>query len=136
MKYAWVAGLIVFSGTALAAAPFSFDELHALIEANHVTTVDQLVPLLPPYMKRNAMLVYKSHALHADRVTPAAPRAILFNEDASLIIAFTGNPGAAAIASGNDPLEVIRFDPTSHRFEMRDLVMDGVSSPFTAQLRT
>ena len=117
---------------------FAFDivDLKALIENNKAYTVDSLLPLLPKQMRQNPLLVYDSHALRLDRVSPLTPRVILFNEDASLIMAFTKHPGEDTIASGDDSLEVIELNSQSHKFEMRDLVLNGKESPFSKSVET
>lgn len=104
--------------------------LKTLIQSNQVKTIDELVPLLPPQMKRNAMYVYSTNALNPQLVKPESPRVILFNEDASLILAFTRNPGAQSIQSGDDQLEIMSVNPTTKSFELRSPPFDGKNIPF------
>ena len=130
-RFGWlgVAGLI-WASSGWASSGFDFGALRNLIETNDVKTVNELVPLLPERMRRNALFVYDSHALKTHLVTPESPRVILFNEDSSLILALTRNPGAEAVARGEDTLEIISMNPSSHRYEMRDLEFNGKANPF------
>lgn len=126
MKLIWM----VLCLTLTAQASFQVDDLKKLVEENKITTIDQLIPLLPKNILMNPLMVYQSHALHLDRVSSESPRVILFNEDASLVMAFTQNPGQDLIAQGTDALEVIEFNKVSNKFEMKEFVFDGSETPF------
>lgn len=115
---------------------FNLNDLKTLVEANKAYTVDQVIPLLPEHMRKNPLLVYDSHALRLDRVSLETPRIILFNEDASLIMAITKYPGQETIAAGEDSIEVIELSSQTHKFEMKDLVFDGTQSPFARSIET
>lgn len=105
-------------------------ELKDLIVSEKVKTVDQLLPLLPEVMRKNPVLAYNSHALNLHLISPLTPRVILFNEDASLILAFTKNPGESTIQAGKDSLEVIAFNNRTAKYELQDIVFDGNKIPF------
>lgn len=115
---------------AQAAGPrFSFRDLENLISRDSIKTIDDLIPRLPLSLRQNPLLVYDSHALNTYLVTPSTPRVILFNKDASLILAFTRDPGAHAIATGKDALEVIHFDRNAGTFKIGELAFDGQHPP-------
>ncbi len=111
---------------------FTFADLEALVTTKQIRSLDELIGVLPAKVRGNPILVYDSKALHVDRVTFATPRIILFNNDASLILAMTKNPGSSEIAAGQDALEVIHFDHKTARYEMINVIFDGVHVPFDA----
>lgn len=116
--------------------PFKVLQLNELIKQKQVTRIDELVSLIPKTILMNPLLVYHSHALNLDRVTLENPRVVLFNEDASLIMAFTQNPGDDLIAQGKDTLEIIEFDESKHKFKLQELVFDGKSVPNSSKSET
>jgi hypothetical protein len=113
---------------------FGLTEFKNLIQTQNVTTVDQLIPLLPEVLRNNAVFVYESHGLHSERATPQTPRVILFNEDASLIMAFTKNPGADAIRAGEDSVEILHFDSDVKKFETVEITLNGQDEPISKGL--
>ncbi len=115
----------------VAKATFTEKSLDQLIRKNKVTTIDQLVKVLPSDLLKNPMLVYDSHALDVERVSMESPRVILFNEDASLILAFTKNPGADVISRGKDKLELISFT-AQKKFIFKAVPFDGKKTPSLA----
>lgn len=121
----------VWKAKATPEQPFLYQDLKDLIKNQKITSIESLIPLIPETMKQNPLLVYDSHALKLELVNPASPRTILVNDDASLILAFTKYPGASAVANGEDTVEVISFDRQTNQFEMRDLVFNGVETPFS-----
>lgn len=108
-------------------------EFKELVVAKKVKTIDALLPLLPEVMKKHAVMAYDSHALNTHLVTPLAPRVIFFNEDVSLILAFTQHPGEQAIRAGQDRLEVISFNNRTSKYEMLDVEFNGSDVPFTSK---
>ena len=126
--------VVSFFCTVAHAGAFNLSDLKSIVDANKAYTVDQLLPLLPQQMRANPLLVYDSRALRLDRVNMKTPRIILFNEDASLIMAITKHPGDALIAAGEDSLEVIQLNEQTKKFEMLDLVFNGQESPFDRAL--
>ena len=123
-------GSLAFAANYKAEANLTIDQLKQLVIDYDVQTLDQLVPLLPTQMLKNPLLVYDTNALFADRISFQTPRIILFNREASLILAMTKNPGAASTSAGEDRLEIIAFDPVSAKYEMHDVPFDGTASPF------
>jgi hypothetical protein len=113
---------------------FTFEDLKALVSAKKISKLDDLVGELPLKIRSNGMLVYDSKALHQNRVGFETPRIILFNNDASLVMALTKNPGTAEIQAGEDDLEVLRFDHKTAKYEMFRVVFDGVNVPFDAPI--
>lgn len=109
---------------------FTLADLKSLVDQNGIKELDNLVEKLPLPMRQNALLVYDSHALNLPLVGPDRPRIILFNNDASLILALTQNPGADAVKRGDDKLEVMHFDHKTAEFEILDVAFDGRRKPF------
>jgi hypothetical protein len=134
MFFSVVVGLVAQAQMSNMLSPsIDYPTLKGLIQSKKIKRVDDLLPHLPMSMRKNPIFVYESHALNQHLVTPATPRTILFNEDGSLILAFTQHPGDQKIAAGEDTLEVIRFNSRSFKYEMRNLVMDGKKTPFQNQ---
>ena len=116
-------GLVALSGssaiadTSMFASRFSLRELDALIAQSPVTnapvtSLAELVPLLPDELRQNFTFVYQSRSPFAASITPDRPRVILFSEDASFIATFIGDPNAA----GHDVVETLTFDEAQARF--------------------
>ena len=118
---AMLLAIVLVTGTAHAAS-FSFNDLQTTVREGSVTSIDELLPLLPTVMKRNPLLVYDSHGLKMKLASPQTPRVILFNEDSSLILAFS-RPPTTQNEKAKDTLEVINFNSVSDRFEMRDILL-------------
>lgn len=114
---------------------FDFDKLNSIVKKNKVTLIDDLLPLLPATMLKNPLLVYNSRALNLELVNPQSPRVILFNEDASLILAYTKNPGNERIKIGQDDLEIIKFDQDKKAFDIGVLTFNGQNVPSNKQLQ-
>ena len=104
-----------FAGT-----PFSMEALKKIISDNNVTTIEQLLPLLPQELRSNYTLVYDSQSplQNGDRVNP---RAILFGKSGKFILTFNGGGKDPAVAGGNE-IEVMQFNGKS--FEMYELVFE------------
>lgn len=101
-----------------------------IVTEGQLTTIDQVIPLLPAEYRKNSVLVYDSHGMHQDLVSFETPRAILFNENASMMISFHQHPGAEEIKKGHDRFELICFNQKTWLFEFYDVVMDGKRTPF------
>lgn len=120
--------LIHFSAHARYGHELSFSDLKSLIAQKKVTRIDDLIPLFPEEIRRNPLMVYDSHALNTYLVTPETPRVILFNKDASLIVAFTKNPGEKDIADGKDSIEIIHQNKNG-QFEIGEMTFNGKETP-------
>jgi hypothetical protein len=99
-------------------AGFGEAELETLLRTNPATgspvdSILELIPLLPPELRRNFTFVYDSRSPFRTSISPDYPRVILFTNDARLVLTFTGDerkPGA-------DLLEAMSFDDQTARFE-------------------
>lgn len=98
------------------AADFNFDELSRLIRSGSVRTIEETLAQLPPELRANYTLAFSSRSLQA--ATPAAPRAILFGNDARLIVTFNGDPSV----HGYDALETMQFEERSNSFHFREIL--------------
>jgi hypothetical protein len=82
--------------------PFNADSLFELIEKNQVTSVDQLLPLLPENLRSNYSLVYASRST-AQEASRAIPRIILFSDDGKFQMAVSGD----STGKGGNMVEMI-----------------------------
>lgn len=123
--------LSVHAASAPLSSHVTLEELAEHVDKNGITRLDDLIRELPPMMKSNAMLGYDSRALNIHLISPETPRIVLFNQDATLILAMTKNPGEEAVTQGLDKLEVINFNKATGKFEFRDVAFDGKPSPFS-----
>jgi hypothetical protein len=126
--------IVAFSFSSLAYAgewrDFDFAKLRKEIKEQNITKLDDLFKIFPAEMKKNPLLVYESRALAPQGASFHAPRMILFNRDASLVMTIAKNPGSTAIEKGKDVLEVIAFDKTNGKFEMYVDSFNGQKVPF------
>ncbi|MGZ3697572.1 MAG: hypothetical protein ACXWP5_05665 [Bdellovibrionota bacterium] len=100
---------------AFAQNPFDFAALQSLIESRHLTSVEQVISLLPENYRQNYSLVYLSRS--SQFASPKYPRIILFGPDAKFIIALSGDPSMP----GFDKLETIEFQEASKSFKFREI---------------
>ena len=78
--------------------------------------MEELIAALPPAMRSHYSLVFASRSLQD--ASFAAPRAILFGEDASLVVSYNGDPRQR----GYDALESMEFDAASNSFRFREIL--------------
>lgn len=109
----------------------TFEELADHVDKNGIALLDDLINELPSNMRSNSMLAYDSRALNVHLISFETPRIVLFNKDATLILAMTKNPGTEAVQEGRDRLEIISFDKATGKFEFRDVAFDGKPKPFS-----
>jgi hypothetical protein len=109
----WLAILGVGRAVGASEPSFTYEDVAGLIQQRNLTSLEQLLPLLPESLRSSFTLMYDSRSLQA--ADARNPRAILFGKDASLVLAFNGD-GAQR---GFDDLEVIQYRPASRSFEMR-----------------
>lgn len=84
--------------------PRTADALRTYIRENSVTEMQDVLLALPRDLQSRFTFVYSGRALIEG--TPEFPVAILFGDDAKLLLAFNDRPGAAGYAS----LDILEFD--------------------------
>jgi hypothetical protein len=109
-------GSLGFSAMAARAEPFGFAALRQLIETRDVRTVEGLIEALPVALRTHYSLVFASRSLQG--ASFAAPRAILFGDDATLVVTFNGD----STERGHDAVETMEFDPLNHQFLFREII--------------
>ena len=115
-----VAIVMLWPARAAAPAPLTDASFQTLLRNDPTTgrpvdTVQALLPLLPRALRANFTLVYDSRSPFKDQITPAAPRVILFTDDARFILTFIGDPSAP----GHDLVETMSFDDDTAQFRLR-----------------
>ena len=107
--------LVSFLFASLVFAPsahaFDYSDLRTLVLSRDLRSVEDTLPLLPASMRSNVVLMSKSRSLQAG--TLDQPRAIIFNDDGSLVVSFTGAP------RGSGRFEIIAF--SDDRFEFKSI---------------
>ncbi len=131
MRYYFLQLLFLLTPLAASAGNFNSTDLEQLIHSNKVSYLDRLIPLLPQKILMNPLMIYDSHA-NSSIVDPLNPRVVLFNEDASLIMAFTKNPGLSEIYAGNDRLEILEFSEATKKFVAKEMIFNGRMPPANA----
>jgi hypothetical protein len=114
----------------------SYEELKKIITANNVTSIDQLIPLLPFEYRRNYTFIYDSQSLQKDDVTPDFPRALVYGEDAKFVLTFTKSPSDGSKNKGPDALETMEWDEKSASFKFREIIFDGKKNPLIPEPET
>jgi hypothetical protein len=95
----------------------TFEDLKNLIadpKAN-IKSIDDLVACLPDPFRKNYILMFKSQSIQF--ASYQKPRAILFGPDASLMLAFSGEPNKQNYNS----LEVTQFREDKARFDFKEI---------------
>jgi hypothetical protein len=96
--------------------PIDFESLRATIDSCGITSVEQLVEVLPQAYRTNYTLVHASRSLQGASVE--YPRVIAFGENAGTLLAFNGHPSQ----SRYDSVEVTEFKPADGSYEYREIV--------------
>lgn len=102
---------------------FSFETLVRLIDQKQIKNIETLLPEIPQDVRNRYLAMYRSRSLQ--EASFEFPRIILFDFDASTIVAFNGHSSQ----KGFDRLEVIQFRQLTARFEFREIVFDGKNRP-------
>lgn len=116
----WMINLSVAMATALCvatsvtASEFDFAALRSVIETRQVSSVEQLVPLLPASLRSRYALVFASRSLQV--ATYNAPRVVLYGPDAHLVVTFNGDPGQRGFYS----VETLEFGQ-DRQFRLREI---------------
>ena len=117
---------LIFAAWPAPASDPTFDSarLEVLLQRNPVTgrpvdSIAELVPLLPRELRSNFTFVYDSRSPFHTSISPEFPRAVLFADDARLVLTFTGDPGKP----GFDLLETLAFDDHAAAFTLRSYLL-------------
>ena len=105
----------------------SFSGLKSLIKNEDIQTIEQLIPHLPYEMRRNYTLMYKS--LSTQGSSFENPRAILFGQDAKLILTFNGSPEQR----GFDRVEVMDYDPEDSIYNFHEITFRSSQKPIYSE---
>ncbi len=99
---------------------YSVLELQELVNKNAVTSVEELLPLLPDDLRRNFTLQHTSSGLQ--EASYEFPRIFLFGIAGDFILTFNGHPSQA----GFDKLEILEFDTQEKKFHLYEAGFSGV----------
>ena len=97
------------------AEPLHFADLRHLVETHKLTSVAELLPLLPESYRSQYVLIHNSRSLH--EASWENPRVLLFGADAHLIVSFNGT----AAQRGFRGLETMEFDEGQKSFVYREI---------------
>jgi hypothetical protein len=121
-----LAGLLTLQGiTTPCAQALRFAEVQSLISERAITTVDGFIKALPEPLRAQYTLVFSSRSLQD--ASYANPRAVLFGDDATLVLTFNGDP----TARGYDAVETMEFDTATASFRFREIQFNGTGAPPT-----
>jgi hypothetical protein len=103
---------------------FDSGRLEKLLQRNPATgrpvdSIAELVPLLPRELRSNFTFVYDSRSPFRASISPEFPRAVLFTDDARLVLTFTGDP----VKPSFDLLETLAFDDQKAAFTLRSYLL-------------
>jgi hypothetical protein len=105
-----------------------FETLRRTINAHHVRSVEELLPLLSPAMRSRFVLVFDSRSVQ--EASRPNPRVLLFGNDARFILSFNGD----ARLQGFDTLETMEFDDASAAFAFREIRFPGAAAGEDAEV--
>ena len=97
------------------ARAFDFSSLQSIISKENTTSVEALLPLLPPSLLEHYALMFSSRSLQ--EASPENPRVILYGTDARFLVTFNG----AASQKGFRTLETMEFDPKLGSYTLREI---------------
>ncbi len=113
----------------LTAGDFHYADLEKLIRDHQVTTIEELLPLLPQDYRQFYTFIYESRSVQKDNVFPTFPRIVFYGADASFLIAVTKNPNTPPKVTIDDAIETIDFDEATNAFAFRRLSFHPGTSP-------
>ena len=108
---------------------FDQQSIERLITDEHLTSLDAVLSRLPQSLLSNYALVFNSRSLHESSF--AYPRAILFGDDAKLVVTFNGDPAQR----GYDALEAMQFDEAGQRFIFKEFMFTGSAKGAVSEVR-
>lgn len=106
-----------------ACSGMDFESLRALIETQHLRSVESVLERLAPVLRYRYALVFSSRSLQG--ASYQAPRVILYGMDARLVVTFNGDPGQAGYLA----LETLEFDAERHEFLFREILFPPAGEP-------
>jgi hypothetical protein len=92
-----------------------FTSLQALLQHEHIETIEQLLPVLPEAQRSHYTLMFESRSLQGASIDN--PRVILFGPDGRFILTFNGSPDQPGFSS----VETMEFDAYTQAFRLREL---------------
>lgn len=95
--------------------PPTYESVKTFLEQGNADSVDALLAALPESYLEHYTLMFESRSTQGARFQQ--PRAIVFGQDASLILAFNGSPSELGYSS----LETMEFDRETMRFVLREI---------------
>jgi len=101
--------------THFGADEFSYEDLRHLILANHLQSIEAVLPRLPTNLRANYTLLYDSRSLQ--EASKLSPRVIMFGTTAKLTCTFNGDPSQ----EGYDSLECFQFRDHERKFDFRQI---------------
>lgn len=119
MKVAFLISILFFATISNAASDpneISYDWLKNLIITKKLTTIDSVIPLLPKTYRESFLLMRESHSMQ--EASLENPRAIVFGQNAKLIMAFNGDSSQ----KNYNQLELIEFNDQAKAFEFRTIL--------------
>ena len=112
MKHLFLLGILLVVQTS---AAFTYEDVVELVQKNKLTSIEQLIPLLPSEILSNYTMMYRSDSLQ--EASEENPRVIAFAPNAELILAFNGNKSQRNFRH----LEMIQFRKDTKNFEFRSI---------------
>lgn len=101
---------------------FSIERLIQLVNDKDITTVEQLLPLLPQDLRSRYVLMYRSRSLQ--KATFMEPRAILFEGDTSFIMSF----------NKENNIETIQYRPKERKWDFQEIIFRGGEKPLVSDV--
>jgi hypothetical protein len=99
---------------AAASADFGKADLVKKIREVEPSSIDELLDLLPESFRSRHVIAFKSDSLQ--KASYLRPRVLMFNADASFILAFNGDPDLG----GYEAIETLQFNYEENRFELEE----------------
>lgn len=115
MRALFTAAVLFMVGAKARAHEFQYEDLVRLIQQDHLTSVEQVLPRLPKIYRSQYALMYSSRSLQ--EASFQNPRVILFGTDAKLTCTFNGS----STEYGNDSLECFQYHDQGRDFEFRQI---------------
>ena len=115
--FAALSAVSLLTATAVAGPLTTVEDLYRLSQRH--TTLEGTLSALPQVFRENYVLIYNSPSAQGSSF--AFPRVLLFNEDASLVITFNGDPNQR----GYQHLETVQYLKEEGRWEFYDLSFEG-----------
>lgn len=129
MKYIFLIFLF-WTSHSVADSIESWNDFKTLVYQNKITNIDDLLARLPEDYTKGYSLIYRTRALHQEKVSFNRPRVLIFGKNAKFIITYNSHvTGGYAKRSDIESIETLEFNSLTGESYLREVTFTGNQVP-------